>query len=80
MDELVREGYFDHSATLLVLESIRSEKIRQQIRNKVSVIATGNPVLDREGFLHYVITLVQPRKGDSVDGERRSKELFVKAR
>src|SRR5690606_34717226 len=68
MDELVRQGYFDHSATLLVLQSLRHEKIKQRIRNEVSVIATGNPVLDGEGFVHYVITLVQPCKGDSVEG------------
>jgi len=76
VDELVREGYFDHSATLLVLESMRSEKIRQRIRNKVSVTATGNPVLDGDGFLHYVITLVQPRKGDSVEG-RDAQKTFI---
>ena len=38
--------------------------------------ATGNPVLDGDGFLHYVITLVQPRKGDSVEG-RDAQKTFI---
>lgn len=76
MDELVRQGYFDHSATLLVLQSLRPEKIKQRIRNEVSVIATGNPVLDGEGFVHYVITLVQPCNGDSVEG-RGAQKTFI---
>lgn len=76
MEELVRQGYFDHSATLLVLQSLRPERIRQRIRNEVSVIATGNPVLDQEGFVHYVITLVQPCKGDSVEG-RGAQKMFI---
>ncbi|MBA4601506.1 PAS domain-containing protein [Thermoactinomyces sp. AMNI-1] len=41
MGELVRQGYFDHSATLQVLKSNRPERVRQTILNRVPVIATG---------------------------------------
>ncbi len=59
MRELVREGLFDHSVSLEVLEKGRSVTIMQSIKGGKQVMVTGTPIFDDEGRVSLVVTNVR---------------------
>ncbi|WP_281254501.1 sigma 54-interacting transcriptional regulator [Paenibacillus rigui] len=59
MKDLMTEGYFDQSVSLLVLEQKRRISIIQRIGGKKDVIVTGNPVFDDQGGLEMIVTSVR---------------------
>lgn len=59
MQELVDEGYFDQSVTLLVMKELRSITINQTVKNKKQILVTGNPIFDESGKLFRVVTNVR---------------------
>jgi PAS domain S-box-containing protein len=59
MTELMAEGYFDQSVSLLVLEKKRRISIIQRIGGKKDVIVTGNPVFNERGELEMIVTSVR---------------------
>ncbi|MCR8633688.1 sigma-54 interaction domain-containing protein [Paenibacillus radicis (ex Xue et al. 2023)] len=59
MVDLMSEGYFDQSVSLLVLERKQRISIIQRIGGKKDVIVTGNPVFDEQGGLEMVVTSVR---------------------
>ncbi|MCS7459170.1 sigma 54-interacting transcriptional regulator [Paenibacillus doosanensis] len=59
MADLMSEGYFDQSVSLLVLERKRRISIIQRIGGKKDVIVTGNPVFDEQGNLEMIVTSVR---------------------
>ncbi|MDA8334779.1 MAG: sigma 54-interacting transcriptional regulator [Peptococcaceae bacterium] len=61
MQVLQDAGYFDQSATLLVLEHRTPLTINQTIpRSGKKVIVTGNPIFDYHGNIAFVISTIQP--------------------
>ena len=60
MHDLVQEGVYDQSVTLLVIQSKKTETINQTIKqtNK-TILVTGNPIFDRQGRLFRVVTNVR---------------------
>ncbi|WP_113928740.1 sigma 54-interacting transcriptional regulator [Bacillus sp. P14.5] len=71
MADLMKEGYFDQSVSLLVLEEKKPLSILQKIENKKDVIVTGNPVLDDSGNIEMIVTSVR----DITQLTQMSKEL-----
>ncbi|MGE4539588.1 MAG: sigma 54-interacting transcriptional regulator [Desulfovibrio sp.] len=71
MRDLVREGFYDQSVTLLVLESLRSETIIQKVKRGKTIVVTGNPILDEKGKLWRVVTNVR----DVTELQRLQEEL-----
>ena len=59
MHELVEEGYFDQSVTILVMKELRSITINQTVKGKKQILVTGNPIFDDEGKLFRVVTNVR---------------------
>jgi PAS domain S-box-containing protein len=59
MQELVDEGYFDQSVTLIVMKELRSVTINQTVKGKKQILVTGNPIFDDEGKLFRVVTNVR---------------------
>ncbi|MDD5169428.1 MAG: sigma 54-interacting transcriptional regulator, partial [Syntrophales bacterium] len=59
MRELVDEGYFDQSVTLLVMKQLKSITINQTVKGKKRILVTGNPVFDDQGNLFRVVTNVR---------------------
>jgi PAS domain S-box-containing protein len=59
MDELVRRGYYNDSATLHVLKRREPVTIMQKIKSKIEVIVTGNPIFDEKGQIIRVVTNVR---------------------
>ncbi len=59
MRELVREGLFDHSVSLEVLEKGHSVTIMQSIKGGKQVMVTGTPIFDDEGRVSLVVTNVR---------------------
>ena len=55
VSDLVREGYYDSSVTLLVLEKKRTASILQTSWQGRKVLTTGIPVLDEEGNIKFVL-------------------------
>ncbi|AFM40671.1 transcriptional regulator containing PAS, AAA-type ATPase, and DNA-binding domains [Desulfosporosinus acidiphilus SJ4] len=61
MSKLVKDGLFDRSVTLMVLQSGKAETISQQIiRTNQMVCATGNPIFNDFGEIINVMTTVRP--------------------
>lgn len=57
MDQLVKEGVFDQSVTLQVMEKRQTITIAQTIkRTDKQILVTGNPIFDQEGNLSCVVT------------------------
>ncbi|EFL49191.1 PAS modulated sigma54 specific transcriptional regulator, Fis family [Solidesulfovibrio fructosivorans JJ]] len=71
MRELVREGFYDQSVTLLVLESLKTETIIQKVKRGKTIVVTGNPILDEKGKLWRVVTNVR----DVTELQRLQEEL-----
>ncbi len=60
MSQLVREGVYDHSATLEVIEKSQAITIAQTIkRTNKQILVTGSPVFDEDGNLSRVVTNVR---------------------
>ncbi len=80
MHELVKQGMYDHSATLLVLEQKKSVSIEQVIKGEKKLLVTGNPLFDKEGKIYRVVSNVRDisELTDLQNTVERTKELFVK--
>ncbi len=59
MEELVREGVFDHSVSLDVLRQGRGNTIMQNIKGGKQVMVTGTPIFDEDGKISLVVTNVR---------------------
>lgn len=59
MTELVEEGVYDQSATVLVMECMEPVTISQELRSGKSLLVTGNPIFDERGQLRRVVTNVR---------------------
>lgn len=59
MAELVREGVYDQSATILVMERLEPVTISQEVKTGKSILVTGNPIFDEQGRLMRVVTNVR---------------------
>jgi len=58
-EELVNEGFFSESVTQLVLESKRPKTLMQTVKTGRRVMATGTPIIDKEGEISLVVTSVR---------------------
>jgi PAS domain S-box-containing protein len=56
ISDLVKEGVFNQSATLAVLERGERVTISQELKNGNSILVTGNPVFDEFGKIVCVVT------------------------
>ena len=56
MYDLVKEGFFNKSVTLNVLQSRKQETIRQTLRSGKEILATGTPIFDDNGNIIMVVT------------------------
>jgi PAS domain S-box-containing protein len=56
MRELVKEGFFNESATLKVLETGKRVTLRQKLRSGKEILVTGNPMFDDQGNIMMVVT------------------------
>lgn len=72
MKELVAEGLCDKSVTLEVLKKKTSVTEIQQTKGKNRILATGNPILDEEGEIAFVVT--NERDVTELDNLRRQLE------
>lgn len=59
MKDLVAEGYYDESATLLVMEQRKTVTINQTVKHNIKILVTGNPIYDETGKLVRVVTNVR---------------------
>ena len=59
MKNLVLDGVYDESATLLVMETRERVTINQTVRGDRKILVTGNPIFDEQGNLTRVITNVR---------------------
>ena len=53
--DLIKEGFFDKSVTLEVLEKKTSVTILQKVKNGKTILVTGNPIFDDEGNIELVV-------------------------
>ena len=58
-EELVNEGFFSESVTQLVLESKRPKTLMQTVKTGRRVMATGTPIIDKNGEVSLVVTSVR---------------------
>ena len=56
MRDLVREGFYDQSVTLKVLETRKRVTLRQKLRSGKEILVTGNPTFDDQGNIIMVVT------------------------
>ena len=59
MKNLVEEGYYDESVTLLVMERRKTVTINQIVKKDRKILVTGNPIFDERGNLFRVVTNVR---------------------
>ncbi|TWI59672.1 sigma-54 interaction domain-containing protein [Halalkalibacter nanhaiisediminis] len=59
MSDLMKQGYFDQSVSLLVLRDKKRISILQRIGKQKDVMVTGNPVFDEDGDIQMVVTSVR---------------------
>ncbi len=59
MHELVDDGYFDQSVTILVMKELKSVTINQTVKGKKQILVTGNPIFGPDGKLFRVVTNVR---------------------
>ncbi len=59
MNELVARKFYDQSATVLVIEQLKSITINQRVRGNHQILVTGNPIFDKHGKLCRVVTNVR---------------------
>ena len=53
--DLIKEGFFDKSVTLEVLEKKTSVTLLQKVKNGRTVLVTGNPIFDEEGNIELIV-------------------------
>ncbi len=56
MRDLVKEGYFNESVTLRVLETGERQTLKQKLWSGKELLVTGNPVFNEEGNIIMVVT------------------------
>jgi len=59
MQDLVEQGFYSQSVTLLVLRNKESTTIMQRIKDNKDVMVTGSPVMDSSGQIKFVVTSVR---------------------
>lgn len=59
MKNLISEGYYDESVTLLVIEKRTTITINQTVKGDHKILVTGNPIFDEQGELFRVVTNVR---------------------
>lgn len=59
MGDLVKEGYINQSASLLVLEQKETVSIMQKLGGKKDAMVTGMPVFDEDGQIELVVASVR---------------------
>lgn len=59
MADLVNEGYYDQSVTVLVLQDSRVKTIDQTVKSNKHILVTGNPIFDESGNIFRVVTNVR---------------------
>lgn len=59
MKNLISEGYYDESVTLLVIEKRTTITINQTVKGDHKILVTGNPIFDDQGELFRVVTNVR---------------------
>lgn len=59
MKNLVAEGYYDESVTMLVMETGDTVTISQTVKKNRKILCTGNPIFDERGNLFRVVTNVR---------------------
>lgn len=59
MHQLVEEGVYDQSVTVLVMEKLKPVTITQEVKTGKSILVTGNPIFDDDGNLFRVVTNVR---------------------
>ena len=59
MKNLVEEGYYDESVTLLVMEKRERITINQTVKGNCKILVTGSPIFDQQGNLFRVVTNVR---------------------
>jgi PAS domain S-box-containing protein len=75
IDEMVDEGYIDHSVTRKVIDSGRRENLLQRTRSGRKLMLTGNPVFNPAGELIRVV--VNERDITEIDALRAELEAQV---
>jgi PAS domain S-box-containing protein len=75
IDEMVSEGYIDHSVTRKVLKSRQRENLLQETRAGRKLMLTGNPVFNADGKLIRVV--VNERDITEIDALREELEAQV---
>ena len=75
IDELVDEGYIDHSVSRKVIKSGRRENLLQQTRSGRKLMLTGNPVFNSTGELIRIV--VNERDITEIDALREELEAQV---
>jgi len=59
MKNLVEEGYYDESVTLLVIAGRKIVTINQTVKKDRKILVTGNPIFDEQGNIFRVVTNVR---------------------
>lgn len=59
MKDLVDQGFYSQSVTLLVLQNKKPTTIMQRIKDNKDVMVTGNPVMNESGDIKFVVTSVR---------------------
>lgn len=70
MRDLVREGFYDESVSLKVLEKKEVVTIRQTLKSGKDILVTGNPIFDKDGRIIMIVTNVRDMT-DLVELSRR---------
>jgi PAS domain S-box-containing protein len=59
MNDLVKEGYFDESVSVRVLDERKPVTIRQVLKSGKSILVTGNPIFSKDGKIKMIVTNVR---------------------
>jgi PAS domain S-box-containing protein len=59
MNDLVKEGFFDESVSVKVLEERKPVTIRQILKSGKSILVTGNPIFGEDGKIKMIVTNVR---------------------
>jgi PAS domain S-box-containing protein len=59
MEDLVKEGYFDESVSLRVLQEKKAVTIPQTLKSGKNILVTGNPIFDEKGGVKMVVSNVR---------------------
>ncbi len=76
MADLVQEGYFTRSGTMLALERKHSVTIPLQSKTGKNALVTSNPIFDEDGNIFLVVTNVRDLT-DLIDLERQLEDVKI---